>query len=359
MGDGELEFIWKGAGEPPDQEYPEKNHSEAVRWIEQNFETIDFSLAGLKKAINLSLNASYRLTPEIMVFKIYAPSESKDTYLGCLSVYIKTLEGGQEGDKDPRFFGTENIMPIPKDHSASIIISKKLIWDTWLRSNIWSIKNSKGTPAFDRWANVRTNRTTGLAAMLKWNSRYPWEEARYKMRIDDWYDCGESTECIYSASAGEDIQKYLTDSKGAILMIADDGTMMFRSNLGSTRSRAVMYHFWVKSTGSVLYKAESKVTRKICYGDNKITLSLQLGTKDWTAEVSDAQDIRGDMYKYHTEWLRALQWPKFSVEVDVDFFVTTNVFGPGQHIIDLDKRIGVRVPYDFLFVGDMVALANA
>lgn len=359
MGDGEHEFIWKGAGEPPDQEYPEKNHSEAVRWTKKNLDTIDFSLAGVKRAINLNLNASHRLTPESMVFKTYAPLESKDTSHGCLSLYIKTLEGGQEGDKDPKSLGTENMLPIPRDHSASIIISKKLIWDTWLRSSIWSIKNSKGTPAFDGWGNVRTNRTTGLAAMLKWNNRYPWEEARCKMRIDDWYDYGESTECIYSASAGEDIQQYLTDSKGAILMISDDGTMMFRSNLGCTRSRAVMYHFWVKSTGSVLYKAESKVTRKICYDDKKIILNLQLGPKDWTAEVSDAKDIRGDMYKYHTEWLRALQWPKFSVEVDVDFFATTNVFGPGKHIIDLDKRIGVRVPYDFLFVGDTDATPKA
>lgn len=123
--DYNVTFDWTKSNNPK-EDPPDDNLQQAKRWIEDHINAIDFSLASI---IRPKESSQTYLTPEQMDFQLYHPPDSHHTWrpVGCLSMYIKTKQTGEDqglGDRVPSFSGTKgNIYPLAGGYSASIIVS--------------------------------------------------------------------------------------------------------------------------------------------------------------------------------------------------------------------------------------------
>lgn len=350
-----LNFLWTGEGKAPEV-VPAENLAEARNWIKDNIKAIDFSVGSVTQA-KPTKGMTY-LTPAKMAFKLVsqpANEPNKDDSLACLSVYIKAKESkGNDGlgDPEPSFGG--RVYPIPENHSASIIISKALVWDRLLLQSIRDCVSRSNTTGFNDVKDQSHDEKTGLKALLTYNTTFPWEHANDGM--GNYFNHGESPEMFYAGSASEDLVDYLSRHTGAELTISDDGKMTFKSNLEGVRIRAVNYVVWIKTTGSSVYRARTPERPKdvMTWTSEEITASFELKAGDWTSSSGGDENLRGDMWENHHRWLHNIKWPSFEASLMLNFFATTNVFAPGKHFIKIDKSAGIRVPTDFLLVGDVV-----
>lgn len=82
-------------------------------------------------------------------------------------------------------------------------------------------------------------------------------------------------------------------------------------------------------------------------------LDFKLQTKGFRMDQPERNPIEYDVWGKGMEglWIWA---PDVEVEAfEIDFLYATNLLMPGQHVIDFNKEVGVRIPYDLLLVGDV------
>ncbi|KAF3928318.1 hypothetical protein AA313_de0209603 [Arthrobotrys entomopaga] len=351
----------KGPGEAS----PANNLKEAKRWVRNNLTAIDFSLASVTLTQSRYLSTG-NLTPQKMVFQLFGSKaqESSSQNSSCLSVYIKTKESGEDhgvGDLSPQFVGKKgNILPIPEGYSASIIISKKLLWDRLILDQLVDIKNDRGSPAFRRIDDLSTSRDTGLELEMAWKADYLWQDAsgycysRYESFYD--YDLRD-----YSLFRGyclikDDLVQGINASRGPRMTISEDGTMVFDPRL---------FDMWVNykeypganyphQGGSIKCHVNAPKSKKICGGEKELGVDISLRPDEWTVQTSNPQGLTDMGVRITGLYFYLLKWPFFQVRLNVNSFATKNMLAVGSRTIELDKTTGIRVPHDFMLVGNLV-----
>lgn len=191
---------------------------------------------------------------------------------------------------------------------------------------------------------------------MKWDTTYPWQGAKDGLGDDlvgGWWDYDPGVRATANGSMSEDMKAHLESSNGPVLAIKDTGDIVFDLNFTDVSVRTFMYNAWIRSGGDIMYGVQANASRNILADDEQIEAQISVSESDWKPNIYGG-NATGDMRDYHTKWLERFVWPTFNISVKLNGFATTNVFAPGKHIIKVDRDVGIRVPYDFLLVGDLV-----
>ncbi|KAF3904381.1 hypothetical protein ABW21_db0201074 [Orbilia brochopaga] len=316
-----------------------------TKWIKDHWKTIKYSLAAIAPT---PVDGARFLTPQHVAFTVYTTSDSSK---GCLSLYIRTKDSGYaDGYATPVFHLTNgDSIPIPSDHTASIIIRRELVQQFLTKT----IKDAEahGEKALDV---EQTSTTTGFRYTNKLNAGFQksFKEVHtalgdYNIRTIDW-----------------SFDKSPLDVN--IVNNQSHWTMSFKSNFEWGRTRTYVSHGEVKSDnkyGEVEYKLRMDHSATVLSLDEeKVTAKLEVQGGWWQREAkavepSDWEKVNGKQDYIPgvvQDWINGWQFPTFSNTMRLDFFATTNVFAPGKHIIDIDTNIGVFTPHDLLIVGNVV-----
>jgi len=88
------------------------------------------------------------LVPEKVAFSIYSNSVDSQVRIGCLSVYIKTVNSGYGPGNTSRSFklpatkGNNNAYPIPAGYTASLIIRHDLFATKFLADSLQAVQSN-------------------------------------------------------------------------------------------------------------------------------------------------------------------------------------------------------------------------
>ena len=304
-----------------------------TKWIKENWKTIEYSLAGVTP--NPAEGAVF-LTPERIAFTVYPTSDGSS---GCLSLYIKTKDSGnQEGYASPAFrLSSGDSIPIPSDHTASIIIRRELV-------QAFLAKALKNATVGGKKAMGVTQKSTTTGFEYTSILEVPPRKHR-----------GTSGSTIYMADPkwsfkDSPLDVVITNNKARWRLNFENifqwsSFFTHRGHDGGPKTDVghgkVKFTLRVDQTSTVLSLDEKKVTAK-----------FELGSGYWTRGIEKVgrDEVPGSVAK----WLNTWSLPSFSSTMRLDFFATTNVLAPGKHIIDIDTAVGALTPYDLLIVGNVV-----
>ncbi|KAK6955886.1 hypothetical protein Daesc_003532 [Daldinia eschscholtzii] len=312
-------------------------------WIKSNWNTIQYSLAEVTPTQE---DGTQVLTPEHVAFTVYP---TRDRSSGCLSLYIKTKgSGNQDGEATTVFrLSSGESIPIPSDHTASIIIRRELV-QKFLSQAI------NGATAYSEKALTVSPKstTTGFAYTTKLNTTFRNSLSQhtalgdYIIREFDW--------------SFDDSPLNLDISNNQARW-----TMNFENSFGWLITRTYVSHGDVKTDnkyGKVNYSLSMDNTSTfMSLDDKKVTAKIEIQKGWWNRKAEAVQPSLSEkllgMQDYIPDvvrkWMDDWEFPGFSNTLRLDFFATTNVFAPGKHIIDIDTTVGVLTPYDLLIVGDV------
>ena len=102
------------------------------------------------------------------------------------------------------------------------------------------------------------------------------------------------------------------------------------------------------------YENARKMDLKIGLNDEAFTLDLQLKTDQFRMDQKEDNDIDFETWQkgMHGLWTKA---PQVSLSsIGLGFLRTTNLLMPGKEVIDFNEGIGLKVPKDFVLVGDIL-----
>ncbi|KAI1480717.1 hypothetical protein F4774DRAFT_376958, partial [Daldinia eschscholtzii] len=312
-------------------------------WIKSNWKTIQYSLAEVTPTQE---DGSQVLTPEHVAFTVYPTSKDSS---GCLSLYIKTKDSGnQDGEATTVFrLSSGESIPIPSDHTASIIIRRELV-QKFLSQAI------NGATAYNGKALTVSPKstTTGFAYTNKLNTSFRNALSQHTALGD--YIIREFNWSFDDSPLNLDISNNQAR-----------WTMNFENSFGWLITRTYVSHGEVKTDtkyGTVNYNLSMDNTSTfMSLDDKKVTAKIEIQEGWWNRKAEAVQPSFGEkllgMQDYIPDvvqkWVDDWQFPVFSNTLRLDFFATTNVFAPGKHIIDIDTTVGVLTPYDLLIVGDV------
>ncbi|KAI0852848.1 hypothetical protein F5Y00DRAFT_258103 [Daldinia vernicosa] len=314
------------------------------KWIKANWQTIKYSLAEVAPTQE---DGTQVLTPEHVAFTVYPTSDGSS---GCLSLYIKTKDSGnQDGEATTVFrLSDGESIPIPSDHTASIIIRRELV-QKFLSQAI------DGARTYNKKALTVSPKstTTGFAYTNKLNTTFHNFFSEHTALGD--YNIKEFN--------------WSFDDSPLDLDIANNQarwTMSFENSFEWSISRTYVRHGDVKTDfkyGTVKCNLSmDNSSTFLSLDDKKVTAKIEIQGGWWNRKAEAVQPSLGekllgmqdDIPDEVERWMDGWQFPVFSNTMRLDFFATTNVFAPGKHIIDIDTSVGVLTPYDLLIVGNIV-----
>jgi hypothetical protein len=116
---------------------------------------------------NKQIPSALYLTPESVAFSVYTNSKDGKSGLGCLSIYIKTVDSGFDKGNTSRSFtlpGTANTnsYPIPQSYTASLIIRHDLFAQKFLRDSLASVISANNKKTF-KSVSINTDSDTGFS----------------------------------------------------------------------------------------------------------------------------------------------------------------------------------------------------
>ena len=308
-----------------------------------NVESINYSLAIIHKK---PIPGVMYLVPQDVLFTVYAkPYQEK---VGCLSLYIKTQDSGnQPGNENPRFQLPKhdfiNTYPIPDGYTASIIIRHDLFANKFLRDSMVHSKSDDNNDTF-REVTIREDREVGFALDMQINSR----------------GMGKFSQKGYFG--GLDVDRIGWDfGRDPLSLVIDD------------RSKAVWhYHFgdrlgWERDSrwwGKTYYDLNLDKTAPLVseYSDVGLAGRVELTHDDWKPWVHEWNPDIGDRILGGTSdipdtvrnGLMGFHLPAFKQDLQMQYFSATNLFGPGNHMISVTGEDAVRMPYDVLILGQLL-----
>jgi hypothetical protein len=90
--------------------------------------------------------------------------------------------------------------------------------------------------------------------------------------------------------------------------------------------------------------------------DHFIQMDLKVDKKDWKFQVTKDWSWFPTDRQLGFEDVQPVL-PSFTISMgSMDFFLTTNLLLPGEKVIDVDKSdaAGLRIPHDYMLVGNVV-----
>ncbi|WP_341280745.1 hypothetical protein [Paenibacillus sp. FSL H8-0537] len=307
-------------------------------YFQTNIQGIDYALS----SINNKQPASGKtiLTPKSFVF-----TSTGDKNDGVLSLYIQTKESGcPPGNPSPSFQpGDKAVHPIPKGYTASIILSNKLVTQSFLMPQL------KASGFSVELSNPISG--GGIFAVLRKNQNI--------------ISVGKSGESFFESHSYDGLQISMHDNPINMTLQKGGITLKFEGNALSKWSQHSKFSESYSPHGSVnikiwLHKGPVPLTLS---AEDVIGLHISVDPYEFTV------DLQGepcyiidfgctDTYPRFYEYLKGqLQFPAIDLHLPgLDFFNTTNLLAPGQNVIGLDTSKGVQTPHDFLVVGNVTNL---
>ncbi|WP_437313022.1 hypothetical protein [Sorangium sp. So ce385] len=305
-----------------------------LNYFQTQVSEIDYALTGLNNS--KPKDGSIVLTPKAFVF-----TSSGDATTGVLSLYIQTdREGSLPGNPDPSFKpGGQETVPVPDGYSASIILSYDLLTRSYLKPQLE--KNGF------KVSFVTT--TNGIRVQLKSDQSVVADSNEGHVIFSNW-DYGGLNISLNDFP----LTMLLQDSK---LQLQWEG----RATSEWSEVTAGMGH-----TSPRYGKIDITITLNepaVALGtlsDSDLTLaSITLGASDFTVKTDSHScsfwERLGGCSESVPEFYERdmkLRIPSINLALPgLDFFATTNLLSPGQHVIDIATKAGVKTPCDFLIVG--------
>lgn len=305
-----------------------------LNYFQTQVSEIDYALTGLNN--RKPKDGSIVLTPKAFVF-----ASSGDATTGVLSLYIQTdREGSLPGNPDPSFKpGGQETLPVPSGYSASIILSYDLLTRSFLKPQLE--KNGF------KVSFVTT--TNGIRVQLKSDQAVVADSKDGHVIFSSW-DYG-----------GLNIS--LNDFP--LTMLLQDSTLQLQWE-GRATSEWGEVTAGMGHTSPHYGKVDVTVTLKkpaVALGtlsDSDLTLAnITLGASDFSVSTESHSCSVWERFNGCSESVpefykrdMKLRIPSINLALPgLDFFATTNLLSPGQHVIDIDMKTGVKTPCDFLIVG--------
>ncbi|KAL2758163.1 hypothetical protein ACRALDRAFT_1061388 [Sodiomyces alcalophilus JCM 7366] len=331
---------------PPPTAFSRGLAGELAAWMSNpaNFQAINYSLAVVQKK---PIPGVMYLVPQNVTFSVYAkPAQEK---VGCLSLYIKTQDSGNEPGRESRRFQLPkkdlvDTYPIPDGYTASIIIRHDLFANKFLRDTLVRSKSDDNNDTF-REVNLRGDSEVGFALDMRINSR-----GMGKFSTKDYW-------------GGLDVDSIDWDFGRDLLSLVVD-----------PRTNAVWhYHFedrlsWERDSrwwGKTYYDLNLNKTAPLVaeYSDVGLAGRLELTHGDWVPWVHEwnpdiwerARGGTSDIPDIVRNGLLSFHLPAFQQDLQMQYFAATNLFGPGKHMISVAGEDAIWMPYDVLILGHLLA----
>ncbi|KZT19027.1 hypothetical protein NEOLEDRAFT_1183729 [Neolentinus lepideus HHB14362 ss-1] len=350
---------WDGSGTEPATNFKDKGvKDKIVDYLHSNLSAVKYALAVVTPA---QMQDTVQLTPVTMTFTVVTQPTANEGDGGpsCLSVYMRTKGGYQDGHAHPVFrvksvYDTVETYPIPYGHSSSIIIRHKLFYEKFLEKELQSIVDSKGTKAFASVSNITQGSDSGFQVRMCLNKDYiihslqdhhdskegsPWR-IFYKDVLST-FDYSPLTMTISGSQAnwslsfpGEKEIKWEHDYR--------DKWQDERTEYGF-----VEYSLSFSSSGNLLSTNQKQISAVI-----DVPASAWKATS-YARQPGLLDPFSPDYPGIVKGAIESLAYPAFRGTLRLDFFATTNVFAPGKSIIDIHTGIGIKTPHDVLLVGDV------
>ncbi|KAL7911419.1 hypothetical protein GGI35DRAFT_492685 [Trichoderma velutinum] len=316
-----------------------------------------YSIASVNNQTN---EKGVELKPEKFQFATYfGDGQFKDVKL--LSIFVQVHGGTQKGEDrklqerwTTQWFENET-PPVPVGFSASLIISASLFTDVILargfRDSNWDVRSV--SPALEAVTKLEC-RNNGQWTLAESNYNYGstsiFHVDGFTINLHD--HPMSLTIKQEDAGAGPKVYAHWPIQK----TIGWNATfkplgVLGRSNLDSGSIKALFRLCDEKEFDQPrLLKSEIQI------GDDSLQLDLKLETNTFRMDQPEPNSIDYPTWKKGMEglWTKA---PAAGVSsFSFGFLRTTNLLMPGQHVIDMNREIGPRVPKDLVLVGDVVKL---
>lgn len=312
-----------------------------VTYFQTEINEVDYALSTVNNTPPASGLSSF--TPKSFVFASMGDESEKET--GVLSIYIQTCESGNPpGSAIPSFQpGDTSTFPIPSSYTASIILSYDLITKAFLQPQL---EASGFTVAFNTV-------TDGISVQL--------------MKHDSVIAQGSSSDgkFVYGGYSYDGLT--LSLEAHPLKLVIKQGQLLFdwegnATSGWSTYTPEEPGHSTSEyGTIDITIQLKEK-TAKLSLSNDAITIiEVDFSSPDFSiTNVAEAcsglarlNGCRELIPPFYTQEMK-LTIPSINVALNgFDFFITTNLLAPGQHIIDVNSTVGILTPHDFLIVGQI------
>lgn len=306
-------------------------------WFSDNVKEIDYALTSLS---NQTPQGDVVLQPRSFVF-----ASAGEGGTGVLSLYIQTVgSGNPPGNPHPSFQpGGKEMLPVPAGHTASLIFAHGLIAGGYVKKQLGAL----GETVTEVPVGNGLQFTIGVdKTVLK-----------------------DASERSFWGSFSVDKIDISMRSNPLTLTIADNTATVawqFHQKLEWSQSTTFSTGGSVPWGRTQMDIAMSKSVA-VALDDDKVSVSLPVGSSDY---VIKTRALSLKWYEYLVGGQKTLpsQLEASNLRLDLPtlsfnlgglgFFPVTNLFFPGQHVIDIDTSTGVRTPHDLLLTGQ-IAPASA
>jgi hypothetical protein len=282
------------------------------------------------------------LTPSFFVFA--STGEDED---GVLSLYIQTKESqNPSGNISPSFQpGDKALSPIPQDYTVSLVLSNSLIQDAFMKPQLEATGFSVNF----------TNPTDG-------------DGISFQLRKDEnIFSTGKSGTGIFSGYNYDGLSINLKDNPLNVTVKEGQIGVSFSGRTSSEWSEYIATgHPGGNSYGKVdvTISVNKSATPIILSEEDDIHSSVSLNASDFNVSTSAHGCSVWEGFNgcretvpafYERDLPGTLQIPSINLNLTgLNFFNTTNLLAPGEHVIQFDSTKGVQTPHDFLLVGNVV-----
>lgn len=297
------------------------------RWFTENVKAFDYVLTSINKN---APEGNVILKPKSFVF-----TSAGDDTNGVLSLYIQTEgSGNPPGNQKPSFQpnGTQ-MLPIPKSHTASIILSHDLVTKRFFKTqleqagysaNIVSTKEGVALQLFIKQSVKKNIEISGLLSQLQ------VEEIKIELNSQPLNFIVKEGSVNLTWKYTQNVKWY---SDNFLSVSPHKGTAIITIELNKTvRLENLTNEFFGVS---------------ISIKSDDFHTSVNSEDTHWY-DLSNTKNLPRELEKLN------LDMPFINLDLgSINFWATTNLMFPGQQVIDIDKQVGIKVPYDLLITGQI------
>ncbi|RIE03530.1 hypothetical protein [Cohnella faecalis] len=311
-------------------------------YFQTHIQAIDYALSSINNKRPES--GGTILTPKSFVF-----ASAGDGDDGVLSLYIQTNESGNPpGNPSPSFQpGDTAVYPIPQGYTASIILSNRLITQSFLRPQLeacgFSVELSNPVSG------------GGVSAVLR--------------KDENIIAVGKSGQSFFENHSYQGLQISMQSNPVHMTLQKGGISLEFGGYTLSEWSKSIT--FTRNSTYGGVYvtiKLHKFPVPLSLSADDVIGSHISVDPSEFTVELkaqgcSFFERMGGCSSSYPAFYDRNLreriQFPTIALHLPgLDFFNATNLLAPGHNVIGLDTSKGVQTPHDFLVVGNFTSLGQ-
>ncbi|TFK49654.1 hypothetical protein OE88DRAFT_1646097 [Heliocybe sulcata] len=350
--DAVCKIEWDGAGPEPDTDFKDKGAKDQVSEYLSSLDAVNYALAEITPA---EVSGTVALTPVNMIFNVFTQPDSQSGP-SCLSVYMRTKGGYQDGNPHPVFklkSGYDQLVetyPIVQGHSSSIIIRHNLFYEKFLQTELQSIVDSDGSPAFTSVSNITS--TPGFQVQMYLNKDYvvdslkghdvsqsdsPWRLYYGSVTFDD---CPLTMEINGSQASWS-----MSFPNEKEIRWEHDYEDQWHDDM--TEHGFVEYSLSISSSGNLLSTDQSQISAVIDVPQSAWQ------PNDYAKQPGFFDSFSGDYPGIIKGAIESFAYPAFQGTLRLDFFATTNIFAPGKSVINIDTNTGINTPHDVVLVGDV------